>query len=219
MTSSQQPGQSSSARTTLIVAIGGGTGSGKTTFAHRLVASLPHGVATVLDHDAYYRDLSARPFAERCRANFDHPDSLENELLDRHLEALRAGQRIEKPRYDFSIHTRVPGGEPLEPSTLIVVEGILALAVPMLRRHYDLKLFVDAPADLRLLRRIRRDLVERGRDIDGIAAQYESTVRPMHEAFVEPSRQHADLVLSGLGDHATALRTTADALRHRLRLQ
>ena len=204
--------------TRVVVGVGGGTGSGKTTFAHALVAQLPRGSASVIDHDAYYHDLADRPLAERERVNFDHPDSLDNELLVSHLQLLRAGRSILKPRYDFATHTRCSEGVSMDATPLVIVEGILVLAVSELRESFDLRLFVDAPADLRLLRRIRRDLVERGRHIDGIDAQYLATVRPMHDAFVEPSRTHADLVLSGHGDFGVALRTTADALRHRLRL-
>ena len=205
--------------TRIVVGVGGGTGSGKTTFAHALVAQLPSGAATVLDHDAYYHDLAQLPFGARHRVNFDHPDSLDNALLGKHLDELRAGKSIEKPRYDFATHTRATGGSTVVPAPLVIVEGILVLAIRELRDRFDLKLFVDAPADLRLLRRIRRDIVERGRDIDGIDEQYRATVRPMHEAFVEPSRAFADLVLSGLGESGIALRTAADALRHRLRLE
>jgi uridine kinase len=204
--------------TRLVVGVGGGTGSGKTTFAHALVAQLPMGSTSVIDHDAYYHDLAERPLAERERVNFDHPDSLDNALLVSHLRQLRAGRSIVKPRYDFATHTRCTEGVSMHATPIVIVEGILVLAILELRENFDLKLFVDAPADLRLLRRIRRDLVERGRHIDGIDAQYLATVRPMHDAFVEPSRTHADLVLSGHGAFGVALRTTADALRHRLRL-
>lgn len=208
----------SALQTSLVVGIGGGTGSGKTTFAKALLGALPPGAALVLDHDAYYRDLRDRPLAQRERVNFDHPDSLESDLLASHLDALRAGRAIVKPVYDFETHTRCEGGVGVEPVPVVIVEGILALAVDSLRERFDLLLFLDAPADLRLLRRIRRDLVERGRGIEGIGRQYETSVRPMHEAFVEPSRARADLVIGGLGDSSNALRTTADALRHRLRL-
>lgn len=206
-------------RTSIVVGIGGGTGGGKTTFARSLVDALPSGAAVILDHDAYYRDLSHLPPADRARTNFDHPDSLESELCAQHLIELRAGRAIHKPIYDFRTHTRTATTEVVEAAPVIVVEGILALAVAALREHFDLRLFVDAPADLRLLRRIRRDIHDRGRDIDSIARQYEGSVRPMHEAFVEPSRACADMVISGLGDFGNALRTTADALRHRLRLE
>lgn len=206
------------ARSFVTVGIGGGTGSGKTTFAMALRDVLPPGAVGLIDHDAYYRDLSHLPLEEREAVNFDHPDSLENDLLARHLDALASGACIDKPSYDFATHTRRPELERVEPTPVVVVEGILVLADARLRDRFDLKLYVDAPADVRLLRRIRRDIVERGRDIDGIAAQYETSVRAMHQMFVEPSRGFADLLVPGQGDFSNALRIAADALRHRLRL-
>jgi uridine kinase len=206
------------ARGLLTVGIAGGTGSGKTTFARALRASLPPGTAVLIDHDAYYRDLAGVPAEARCGVNFDHPDALENELLAAQLDALGAGRGIDKPVYDFAHHLRAAQTERIEPAPVVLVEGILVLADPELRARFDLKLFVETPTDVRLLRRIRRDIVERGRSIDGIADQYLATVRPMHEAFVAPSRAFADLVVPGDGDFTTALRIAADALRHRLRL-
>lgn len=207
-----------SERSILTVGIAGGTGSGKTTFARALRAALPPGSVALIDHDAYYRDLSHLDADARAAVNFDDPASLESELLAVHLEALRSGRAIDKPTYDFAQHVRCEATERVEAAPVILVEGILVLAAPELRANFDLKLFVDAPTDLRLLRRIRRDIVERGRTIDGIAQQYLGSVRSMHDAFVAPSRAFADLVVPGDGDFSAALRIAADALLHRLRL-
>lgn len=208
----------STARSTLTVGIAGGTGSGKTTFARALRAALPPGSVALIDHDAYYRDLSHLSPEERAAVNFDDPASLESELLAAHLDALADGKAIEKPVYDFARHVRCEETETVPAAPVIVVEGILVLASPELRSRFDLRLFVDAPTDVRLLRRIRRDIVERGRTIDGIAQQYIGSVRSMHDAFVAPSRAFADLVVPGDGDFGTALRIAADALLHRLDL-
>jgi uridine kinase len=206
------------ARSILTVGIAGGTGSGKTTFARALRAALPPGSVALIDHDAYYRDLSHLSPEARAAVNFDDPASLESELLAAHLDALVAGKRIEKPVYDFARHVRCEESETVAPAPVIIVEGILVLAAPDLRSRFDLRLFVDAPTDVRLLRRIRRDIVERGRTIDGIAQQYIGSVRSMHDAFVAPSRSFADLVVPGDGDFGAALRIAADALLHRLDL-
>lgn len=208
----------STARSTLTVGIAGGTGSGKTTFARALRAALPPGSVALIDHDAYYRDLSHLSPEDRAAVNFDDPASLESELLATHLDALADGMPIEKPVYDFARHVRCNETETIPAAPVIVVEGILVLASPELRSRFDLRLFVDAPTDVRLLRRIRRDIVERGRTIDGIAQQYIGSVRSMHDAFVAPSRAFADLVVPGDGDFGTALRIAADALLHRLDL-
>lgn len=208
----------STARSTLTVGIAGGTGSGKTTFARALRAALPPGSVALIDHDAYYRDLSHLSPEERAAVNFDDPASLESELLATHLDALADGKAIEKPVYDFARHVRCEETETVPAAPVILVEGILVLASPELRSRFDLRLFVDAPTDVRLLRRIRRDIVERGRTIDGIAQQYIGSVRSMHDAFVAPSRAFADLVVPGDGDFGTALRIAADALLHRLDL-
>lgn len=189
----------------LFIGIAGGTGSGKTTIAQQIYRALPEGTCAMLDHDAYYRDLAHLPFEQRAETNFDHPDALENELLVEHLEALRRGETIDKPVYDFATHTRSADVVRIEPSPVVVLEGILVLADPALRRLLDVKLFVDTDADVRLMRRIRRDMSERGRTFDEIRAQYYRTVRPMHLAFVEPSRRNADLIVPEGGDNRVAV--------------
>jgi len=178
------------------VAIVGGTGSGKTTLANALAAALGDRCA-VIDHDSYYRDQSHLPPAERAAVNFDHPDALENGLLAQHLEQLRNGMPIDKPCYSFATHTRLPRTERITPRPVVVVEGILLLAVPELQRSFDLRVFVDVDADVRALRRLRRDVSERGRTVDGVLAQWLETVRPMHDRFVAPARRRVDLVVSG----------------------
>jgi uridine kinase len=189
----------------LFIGIAGGTGSGKTTIAEQIEGALPEGTCARIDHDAYYRDLAHLPHAQRAATNFDHPDALENELLAEHLEALRRGEAIDKPIYDFTTHCRSEASLRIEPCPVIVLEGILVLADPALRRLLDVKLFVDTDDDVRLMRRIRRDMNERGRTFDDIRAQYHRTVRPMHIAFVEPSRRHADLIVPEGGDNRVAV--------------
>ncbi|HIE52836.1 MAG TPA: uridine kinase [Armatimonadetes bacterium] len=198
---------------TFLLGIAGGTGSGKTTVARQIAAGVGEKWVLLIEEDAYYRDLSHLPPEERAQVNFDHPQALDFDLLRRHLEQLRAGQAIERPVYDFATHTRRPETLRLEPRPLILVEGILVLAEPRIREVLDLKLFVDAPADLRFLRRLQRDLAERGRTVESVIAQYLATVRPMHEQFVEPSRQYADLVLPGDRPNAQALALVVAHLR------
>jgi uridine kinase len=191
--------------TPALIGIAGGTGSGKTTVASRIVEALPPGRALLLQQDSYYRDRSHLSPAERALINFDEPDALENELLAAHLGRLRAGQPVEAPVYDFASHTRRPQSRRLDPCAIVVVEGILLFAVPAVRDLFDLRLFVDTPDDVRLLRRIKRDLLERQRDIASIEAQYLSTVRAMHELHVAPTRRHAHLIIPEGGENAQAL--------------
>ena len=178
----------------LIIAVVGGTGSGKTTVARAIHDSLGGG-AVLLDQDAYYRDLAHLTLDERRQVNFDHPDSIDTELLIRHLEALAAGEAIEKPTYDFAAHTRAAQRERVEPSEVIIVEGILLLTDPRLRELFDIRIFVDVGDDVRFIRRLLRDTRERGRTMDNVIQRYLSTVRPMHLEFVEPSKRHADVIL------------------------
>jgi uridine kinase len=178
-----------------VLAIAGGSGSGKTSLTRALVGLLGPAECAVLDHDSYYRDLSHLPAADRAGVNFDHPESLESELLAEHLATLRAGQSVQRPCYDFATHTRTLTSRRVEPRPIVVCEGILLLAVPELRTAFDLRVYVDTPADVRALRRVRRDIVERGRTVESVVEQYLATVRPMHERFVEPARSTADLVL------------------------
>lgn len=186
-----------------IVGITGGTGSGKTTVAAGLAAALGSGRATVIDADSYYRDLSHLPLHERHQLNFDHPDSLDLRLLAGHLQMLRQGRPVTRNFYDFTRHMLSGRTVVVEPAAVIIVEGLLIFATGELRRLFDLKVFLDEAADIRLLRRIMRDTAERGRTVQSVARQYLEQVRPMHARFVEPARQHADIVCApgtGLAD-------------------
>ena len=199
----QEPGASKSPP--LIVGIAGGTGSGKSTVASKVVGSLAAEDVLLIDHDAYYRDHSELSRAERLRLNYDHPDALDNALLLDHLDALRRGEAVDLPQYDFVTHSRLAERRRVVPTPVIVVEGILVLADRRLRERLDVKLFVDTAADIRLLRRIRRDIQFRGRSFNEIRAQYFRTVRPMHIKFVEPSKHHADLIIPEGGYNLVAV--------------
>lgn len=197
----------------LVLGIAGGSGSGKTTIALAIVEAL--GAAAVrIDHDSYYRDQSHLPLEEREQINYDHPDALDNELLRAHLVALKRGEAIEKPQYDFRMHTRLAASLPIEPAPVVVVEGILTLAVPQLRDQMTIKIFVDTDADIRLMRRIRRDLEQRGRTFASVRAQYYRTVRPMHTAYVEPSKRFADVIIPEGGENQIAIDLVVGRVRH-----
>jgi len=196
-----------------VVAIAGGTGSGKTTLTERLASALGESVV-VLQHDWYYLDRSRLTAEERSHINYDEPAALDNVLLRQQLAELKSGRSVEAPQYDFSTHTRVSRGRTIEPAPIVVVEGILVLAVPELAPAFDLSIFVDTAPDIRLLRRIRRDLVERGRSLDSIEEQYLSTVRPMHLLHVEPSRSRAHLIVPEGGENQTAIDVIVGRLKY-----
>ncbi len=183
-----------------VLGIAGGSGSGKTTTARSVVRALPEGSVVLIEHDAYYRDRSGLSPHERELVNFDHPDALETELFATHLAALKAGRAVEVPIYDFATHTRRPETRTVFPTPIIVLEGILLFADTRLRGLLDLRVFIDTESDLRLLRRVRRDLAERGRTVDAVLEQYLRTVRPMHQQFVESTRRYADLVVPECDD-------------------
>lgn len=179
----------------MIIGVAGGTASGKTTVSNRIFEAVGPDHLAYLEHDAYYRDLSHLPMEQRQAFNFDHPDSLENELLIAHLEQLSAGQPVEVPVYDFAAYVRTDQLRRVEPRPVILVEGILIFVDKTLREMMDLKIFVDAPADLRFIRRLRRDVLERERSVNHVIEQYLATVRPMHQEFVEPSKRYADVII------------------------
>jgi uridine kinase len=198
--------------TPVIVGIAGGTGSGKTTVAYRVLEGVGVG-ASLVSHDWYYNDLQHMTLEERACVNFDHPDSLDNEFLIEQIRQLKSGQPIIAPQYDFSTHSRHPEGLEVQPRPVIVVEGILLFAIPDLRKMFDIKLFVDTDADIRVLRRIRRDIRDRGRDFESIRSQYYQTVRPMHLEFVEPSKRWADLIIPEGGENLIALDVIIERLK------
>jgi uridine kinase len=191
--------------TSLVVGIAGGTGSGKTTVARTIAAALPVESVAMIEFDAYYRDRPDLPPEERGQQNFDHPDALESDLLVEHLSALKAGKHVEIPIYDFKTHRRRAESRPMEPAPVIIVEGILVFVDPRVRERLDMKIFVDTDPDIRVFRRIRRDMEQRGRTFDSIRDQYYRTVRPMHLQFVEPSKRWADLIIPEGGNNRVAL--------------
>jgi uridine kinase len=199
-----------------VIGIAGGTGSGKTTIAQSIAASLPDGTVTIIDHDAYYRDRSDLTPAQRAELNYDHPDSLETELLVRHLVSLRSGESAELPIYDFKTHARLARTRRIEPSPFIIVEGILVFVEQALRDQMDVKIFVDTDADIRVFRRIRRDIEQRGRTFQSVRDQYYRTVRPMHLQFVEPSKRWADLIIPEGGNNHVALDLITAKLKNAL---
>jgi uridine kinase len=200
----------------LVIGIAGGTGSGKTTVAEKIAEALPPERAVVIQHDWYYLDRSHLTAEARALVNFDEPDALDNARLLSDLLALKAGRPAVCPRYDFASHTRHREGREIAPCPIVIVEGILIFAIPALRDAFDLRLFVDTDDDIRLLRRIRRDLEDRGRDIASIEAQYRESVRPMHLLHVEPSRRHAHLIIPEGGENSPALDVIVGRLRHLL---
>jgi len=189
----------------VVIGVAGGTGSGKTTVAEAIVARIGASRIAYLQHDSYYRDLSATQRDAILHHNFDHPDALESELLARQVRELKAHRAIEVPIYDFTRHVRTPQTRRVEPKGAVLVEGILIFAEPELRPLFDIKIFVDTDADLRFIRRLRRDLDERGRTVPSVINQYLETVRPMHLEFVEPSKRWADLIIPEGGFNAVAL--------------
>lgn len=185
-----------------VIGIAGGTGSGKSTFTHRIKNAYPDQIA-ILYHDNYYKCRDDIPFEERKKVNYDHPDSLETDLLIEHVKKLREGTAVDSPTYDYTQHTRAKEIEHIEPRPIILIEGILALQNPELVDLMDIKIFVEADADERILRRAIRDVKERGRDLEGVAEQYLTTVKPMHYRYVEPTKAIADIVInSGMNNVA-----------------
>lgn len=211
-----RPSWSSPDRRPLVIGIGGGSGSGKTTIAEAMQRELGDRRAALIVHDAYYRDQAELPLEERSEVNYDHPDSLETELLVRHVRRLLEGEAIERPVYDFRTHTRSDETLRIEPAPVILLEGVLVLTDPALRELMDLKIFVDTDADIRIMRRLERDIQERERTLESVFRQYMKTVRPMHMQFVEPSRAHADLVIPE-GFNTGAVGTVLGMVREFLR--
>lgn len=203
-------------KTPVIIGIAGGTGSGKTTVARAIYDRVGSDRIEWISHDSYYRNFDALTAEQRRQINFDHPDSLETELLTRHLDVLMKGSSVEVPVYDFATHSRKTETQRVEPRKVIIVEGILVLAEAELRKRIDIKLFVDTPADIRFVRRLMRDIESRGRSLNSVVDQYMNTVRPMHEEFVEPSKRHADLIIPEGGENQVALDAIISRVEHLL---
>ncbi len=201
----------------LVIGIGGGTGSGKTTIARAIMAELPPHAVSFVQHDWYYRDHPEMTPEQRAQVNFDHPDSLENELLSEHLDQLVSGNTAHCPKYDFIAHRRLEETQAVSSAPVILVEGILIFADPFLNERYDIRLFIDTPADIRVLRRARRDIEHRGRAFEDVRRQYYSTVRPMHQAFVEPAKYTADIIIPEGGNQRVAIDLVVERIRRELR--
>jgi uridine kinase len=191
--------------TPLVIGVAGGTGSGKTTLAHSVLARVGISRIAFLPHDAYYKDLRHMHHDQRQRINFDHPDSLDTPLLIEHIDQLKRWEPVQLPVYDFHNHTRTDQFRTIEPQPVVLVEGILIFAEPDLRKLFDVKIYVDTDADLRFIRRLQRDISERGRTTESVIDQYLNTVRPMHLDFVEPSKRYADLIIPEGGRNTVAM--------------
>ena len=200
----------------LIIGICGGTGSGKTTVANRILESVSASEVVFIQQDSYYRNITDLPVDYRHIANFDHPDALDNDLLVNHVRRLKAGEAVELPLYDFKTHTRMIETRHVEPKPIVIVEGILIYADPRLLEQMDIKVFVDTPDDIRFIRRLRRDIAERGRTIESVIEQYLGTVRPMHMQFVEPSKRHADVIIPEGGHNLVSIDLLSGKIRERL---
>ncbi len=204
-------------KTDFIIGIAGGTGSGKTTLSRALIKDIGNEDGILIQHDAYYKDLSHLAKSERDLQNFDHPDVFDDDLLSDHLHCLHDGRSIDLPIYDYAEHLRKAETISISSRPIVILEGILILADPKLRKWMDLKIFVDAAADLRLIRRLKRDIAERGRTLESVIKQYLTTVRPMHNKFVEPSKQYADLIIRGEGDMRAAINMLVSATHNILK--
>ncbi len=200
----------------MIIGICGGTGSGKTTVANRILESVSTDDVVFLQQDSYYRNLDQLPRDYRQQVNFDHPDALDNDLFVAHVRALKAGRAVDLPVYDFKHDRRLPETQRIEPKLIIIVEGILIFAEPRLLEELDIKVFVDTPDDIRFIRRLRRDVAERGRTVDSVIEQYLATVRPMHTQFVEPSKRVADVIIPEGGHNMVSIDLLSGKIRERL---
>ena len=201
----------------ILIGIAGGSGSGKTLVARNVVRDIGSDRVVIIDQDSYYKNLENIPFRDRESRNFDHPDAFDNEMLTQHVRDLLAGRPIEQPIYDYTEHRRLAETRHIGDHLVIVLEGILIFTDPELRALMDIKLFIDADADVRFIRRLRRDLVERGRAVDSIIRQYEESVRPMHEQFVEPSKRWADVIIPEGGHNRVAIDLMKTKVRDLLR--
>src|SRR5215207_8007846 len=200
----------------MIIGICGGTGSGKTTVANRILESVNASDVVFIQQDSYYRNLKDLPLDYRQAVNFDHPDALDNDLLVHHIRKLKAGGEVELPLYDFKTHARLNETVLIEPKPIVIIEGILIFVDPRLLEQMDIKVFVDTPDDIRFIRRLRRDIAERGRTVESVIEQYVATVRPMHMQFVEPSKRHADVIIPEGGHNLVSIDLLSGKIRERL---
>lgn len=201
----------------IIIGVAGGSGSGKTTVVRHIINTIGEEDILLIQHDSYYRDLKHLSFEERTRQNFDHPSSLETELMIRHLKALTEGYQVEIPIYDFTRHIRKEETRLADPKKIILVDGILIFTEKELRELMDIKLYVDTDDDVRLLRRIQRDILERDRELENVLTQYEKHVRPMHLEFVEPTKRYADIIIPRGGENEVALDMVNALIQDRLK--
>ncbi len=200
----------------MIIGITGGTGSGKTTVVEKIISLLPEGEVSLLSQDNYYKDNSHLNIEERNQINYDHPDSIDFDLMLKHLTSLKDGKSVNQPVYSYVEHNRLKETRLTQATKVVIVEGILIFNMAELRNLCDVKVFVDTPDDERLLRRVRRDLSERGRDIEEILKRYEETLRPMHLQFIEPTKRYADIIIPEGGHNDVAIRVIANMIRERL---
>lgn len=200
----------------LTIGIAGGTGSGKTTVVNMIVEQLQHKEVAVISQDSYYRDTSHLSYEERIKINFDHPQSIDFDLLVAHLEALKRGESIEQPVYSFVDHNRTGETVTTNPKTVMIVEGILLLTNPALRKLFDIKIYVHTDSDERLIRRLKRDISERGRDLDEVLERYQNTLKPMHQQFIEPSKEFADIIIPYNRHNLVAVDIVQKIIRHQL---
>jgi len=200
----------------LIIGVAGGSGSGKTTVVRHIINNIGEENILLIQHDSYYRDLKHLPFEKRTEQNFDHPSALETELMIRHLKALNEGYQVEVPIYDFTKHIRKEETRLADPKKIILIDGILIFTEKELRKLMDIKLYVDTDDDIRLLRRIQRDIVERDRKLENVLTQYEKFVRPMHLEFVEPTKRYADIIIPRGGENQVALDMVNALIQDRL---
>ena len=202
----------------VIIGVAGGSGSGKTTVVNHIIENIGQENILLIQHDSYYRDLNHLSLEERTKQNFDHPSSLETELMIRHIKALKEGYKVEIPIYDFKKHTRKEETKSVEPKKIILVDGILIFSEKHLRKLMNIKLYVDTDDDIRLLRRIQRDILERERSLEGVLKQYEEFVRPMHLEFVEPSKRYADIIIPRGGKNTVALEMVNALIQEKINL-
>ncbi len=192
-------------KTPLFIGITGGSGSGKTTIVNKIFSEVPERSIAIIEQDSYYKDQSNLTYEERCKTNYDHPLAFDTDLLIEHIELLKNGQAIEKPLYDYGIHNRKKETLFVEPKEIIIIEGLLVFYDERIRDLLDIKIFVDTDADIRLIRRIVRDINERSRTVDSVITQYINTVRPAHEQFIEPTKKYADIIVTEGGNNLVAI--------------